>query len=310
VVPFENVFISTTENYRDKIAELIPDIAEDNFIVEPEARGTPAAFALFAAHIHALDPDAVIFSLASDHAITEIDKFQQTMVDAFDYIDSAPGSVAIVGIKPTRPDTGLGYIKVRPADLGQPVLRVEKYIEKPSYDVAATYVESGGYFWNSAYYCFKASTLLAAYLEAEPLLVAATGDYLKTGEPATYLSAPVKAHEIDLINTVKYPLAVVPADFTWSDIGNWAALHRSLSAILGSEVVSANGRDHIDVHSTGCLVINGDDRVVVTAGLDDIAVITTRDAVMVINMKQLEEMPATLQDVFARLRAEGKGELL
>lgn len=310
VVPFENVFVSTTANYRDKIAELIPDIADDNFIVEPEARGTPAAFALFAAHIHDLDPDAVIFSLASDHAITEIDKFQQTMVDAFCYIDSSPGSVAIVGIKPTRPDTGLGYIKVRPGDADQAVLSVEKYIEKPSYDVAATYVASGGYFWNSAYYCFKASTLLAAYQEAEPLLVSATGDYLKTGDPAAYLSAPVKAHEIDLIDTVRYPLAVVPADFTWSDIGNWAALHRSLSALIGSEVVSANARDHIDVHSTGCLVVNGDDRVVVTAGLDNIAVITTNDAVMVINMAQLDEMPSTMQDLFARLRSEGKGELL
>ena len=145
VVPFENVFISTTENYRAKISELIPDISDANFIVEPEARGTPAAFALFAAHIRELDPDAVIFSLASDHAITEIDKFQQTMRDAFEFIDVTPGSVAIVGIKPTRADTGLGYIKVRP---GEPsdhgVLAVEKYIEKPTYDVAATYVESGG----------------------------------------------------------------------------------------------------------------------------------------------------------------------
>lgn len=311
VVPFENVFISTTENYRDKISELIPEIAPANFIVEPEARGTPAAFALFAAHIHNLDPEALIFSLASDHAITEIDKFQQTMVDTFDYIDSAPGSVAIVGIKPTRPDTGLGYLKVRPGDLGTPgVLGVEKYIEKPTYDVAATYVESGGYYWNSAYYCFKASTLLAAYQEAEPLLVSATGDYLKTGDPAAYLSAPVIAHEIDLMDSSKYPLAVVPADFTWSDIGNWAALHRSLSALLGSEVVSANARDHIDVGSTQCLVVNADDRVVVTAGLDNIAVITTDDAVMVVNMKRLEDMPATMQELFARLRADGLEELL
>lgn len=318
VVPFENVFISTTENYRAQIAELLPEINQANFIVEPEARGTPAAFALFAAHVHGLDPEAVIFSLASDHAITEIDKFQQTMVHAFDYIDAEPGQVAMVGITPTRPDTGLGYIKARPAEQrGRPaatdpplVLQVEKYIEKPSYDVAATYVAAGGYYWNSAYYCFRASTLLAAYTEAEPELVAATGEYLRTGDPAAYLSAPVRAHEIDLIDTVRYPLAVVPADFTWSDIGNWAALHRSLSALIGSEVVSANARDHIDVHSTGCLVVNGDDRVVVTAGLDDIAVITTHDAVMVINMKQLEGMPATMQELFARLRAEGKGELL
>jgi mannose-1-phosphate guanylyltransferase len=311
VVPFENVFISTTENYRDKIAELIPEIDDANFIVEPEPRGTPAAFALFSAHLHHLDPDAVIFSLASDHAITEIDKFQQTMRDTFAHIEAVPGSVAIVGIKPTRPDTGLGYIKVRPSDRDRPTaLSVEKYIEKPSYDVAASYVDSGDYYWNSAYYCFTAATLLAAYQEAEPQLVAATGDYLKTGDPACYLSAPVKAHEIDLINTVKYPLTLIPADFTWSDIGNWAALHRSLSALIGSEVVSATGRDHVDVHSTGCLVVNGDDRVVVTAGLDNVAVITTPDAVMVIDLNKLEEMPATMQDLFARLRSEGKGELL
>ncbi|MGL5825352.1 MAG: mannose-1-phosphate guanylyltransferase [Nocardioides sp.] len=312
VVPFEHVFISTTENYRDKIAELLPEIDQANFIVEPEPRGTPAAFALFAAYLYARDPQAVIFSLASDHAITEIDKFQQTMRDSFTHIESFPGSVAIVGIKPTRPDTGLGYIKVRPAESDQPgaAFGVEKYIEKPSYDVAATYVDSGDYYWNSAYYCFTAATLLTAYQDAEPELVAATGDYLKTGERACYLSAPVKAHEIDLIDTVKYPLALIPADFTWSDIGNWAALHRSLSALIGSDVVSATGRDHLDVHSTGCLVVNGDDRVVVTAGLDNIAVITTPDAVMVIDLNKLDEMPATMQDLFARLRAEGKGDLL
>ena len=102
----------------------------------------------------------------------------------------------------------------------------------------------------------------------------------------------------------------MPADFTWSDIGNWAALHRSLSALVGDEVVSANARDHIDVHSTQCLVVSTDDSVVVTAGLDNIAVITTEDAVMVINLARLEEMPSTMQDLFARLRSEGKEELL
>ncbi len=311
VVPFEHVFISTTDNYRARIAELLPDIDPANFIVEPEARGTPAAFALFAARVHELDPDAVIFSLASDHAITEIDKFQQTMREAFEHIESEPGSLAIVGIRPTRPDTGLGYIKVRPERRpGSRALDVEKYVEKPSYDVATSYVASGDYYWNSAYYCFRAATLLAAYAEAEPALVAATSDYLRSGDPAAYLSAPVRAHEIDLIDTSRYPLALVPADFTWSDIGNWAALHRSLSALTGSDIVSANARDHIDVHSAGCLVVNGDDRVVVTAGLDNVAVITTHDAVMVINLNRLDEMPETMQELFARLRAEGRGELL
>ncbi|MGL5809434.1 MAG: mannose-1-phosphate guanylyltransferase [Nocardioides sp.] len=317
VVPLAQVFISTTENYRDTIAELLPDIDPGNLIVEPEARGTPAAFALFAAHIHRLDPEAAIFSLASDHAITEIDRFQETVRSAYDAIEAQPGAVAIVGIKPTRPDTGLGYIKVHepaPTDAGYEPghhpLRVEKYVEKPSYDVAASYVESGDFYWNSAYYCFRADTLLKAYRDAEPRLVDAAMDFLERGDPSAYLSAPVRAHEIDLIDTSRFPLLLVPADFTWSDIGNWAALHRSLSALLGSEVVSANARDHIDVHSSGCLVVNSDRRVVVTAGLDDIAVISTDDAVMVINMARLEEMPATMQELFTRLRGAGKGALL
>jgi len=309
VVPWENVFISTTQNYCETIARLIPDLDPANLIVEPEARGTPAAFALFAAFIHRLDPEAVIFSLASDHAITEIDRFQETVGRAFSAIEDRPGSVAIVGIKPTRADTGLGYIKVHSQDSGE-VLTVEKYVEKPAYDVAATYVESGEFFWNSAYYCFRADTLLAAYADAEPRLVTAAATFLDYGDDTAYLSAPVRAHEIELIDSSKFPLVLVPADFTWSDIGNWAALHRSLSALLGTDVVSANARDHVDVHSSECLVVNGDDRIVVTAGLDNIAVITTADAVMVINMARLEEMPSTMQDLFERLRSSGKSDLL
>ena len=104
-------------------------------------------------------------------------------MDAFEFIDSAPGSVAIVGIKPTRPIPAWVTSRSGPGERSDHggVLAVEKYIEKPTYDVAATYVESGGYFWNSAYYCFRASTLLGGVPEAEPELVAATGDYLKTG---------------------------------------------------------------------------------------------------------------------------------
>ncbi|MFZ2504273.1 MAG: sugar phosphate nucleotidyltransferase [Nocardioides sp.] len=311
LIPIEHVFVSTTENFREQIAAQLPTLPPENLIVEPEARGTPAAFALFTSYILGIDPDAVIFSLASDHAITEIDKFQQTLDHTFDYIEAHPGELALVGIAPSRPDTGLGYVKARDVISEEPlVYSVDKYVEKPSYDVAMTYLNDGGYFWNSAYYCFHARTLIAAYNDEDTRLVAQTAEYLKTGDPEAYLAAPVKAHEIDIIDTRKYPLALVPAEFRWSDIGNWAALHRSLAELMGTDVVSRNAANHIDVDSRDCLVLNTDQRVVVTAGLDNVAVITTDEAVFVVDMRQLEAMPSTMQELFKRLQFEGKGELL
>jgi len=302
VVPLENVFISTTDNYRQMIADQLPDIDPANFIVEPEARGTAAAFALLANHLHRLDPEAVVFSLASDHAITDIDRFQQTMLRAYELIEREPLFLAIVGIRPTRPDTGLGYIRGRRVDVAdQSVFRAEKFVEKPTQEVARGYVESGEYFWNSAYYCFRVSTLLKAYDDADPSLVSATADYLDTGDPEAYRRAPTKVHEIEIVDSTKFPLAVIAADFEWSDIGTFGALHRALSERVGTDLVSS-GR-HQDLGSSNCLVLNHDDRVVVTVGLTNVAVIATAEEVVVFDMLRLEESPEAMQSFVARLQA-------
>jgi mannose-1-phosphate guanylyltransferase/mannose-6-phosphate isomerase len=311
VVPIEHVFISTTENYREHMQQLLPEISSGNFIIEPEPRGTPAAFALLAERLRRQDPDAVVFTLASDHAITEVAVFQETMRTAFGFIDAHPEQLAIVGITPTRPDTGLGYIRAIESVQADPaVLRVAKYAEKPTQEVAQSYVDSGTYYWNAAYYCFRADTLLAAYAAYDKRLVEATSAYLDSGHTADYLRAPAGGHEIDIIDTAKTPLALVPADFTWSDIGNWAALYRSLSELMHKDVVVRNADHHTDEGSTNSLVINTDDRIVTTAGLDHIAVITTEDAVLVVDLRRLEEMPEMMLRLFEKLRREGKGQYL
>jgi mannose-1-phosphate guanylyltransferase/mannose-6-phosphate isomerase len=311
VLPVEHVFISTTENYRASMAAMLPQIPAENFIIEPEARGTPAAFALFSQRLLRLDPDAVIFTLASDHAITEVGRFQETMRTSFEFIETHPEWLAIVGIAPTRPDTGLGYIRAVEVVQDEPaVLRVEKYAEKPSLETAQSYLDSGNYYWNAAYYCFRADTLVEAYRRVDAKLVEATAAYLDVGDPAYYRQAPVAVHEVDIIDTSKTPLALVPAYFTWSDIGSWAALYRSLSELVGEDVVSKNADKHTDYGSTRSLVLNTDDRNVTTAGLDHIGVITTEDAVFVVDLSRLEEMPEIMQKLFEKLRSEGKGHLL
>ncbi len=305
-VPKENIYVSTTGNYGAKIKEILPMIPADNIIVEPVARGTTAAFALFAETIYRRDPAAAIFSLASDHSVTEVDKFQITLMNAFNYIADNPKDIALVGIKPTRPDTGLGYIKSAKTLQAEPVVyAVDKFVEKPSFEVAQKYVESGEYYWNAAYYCFKAKTLIEAYKNADPAITDSIQKYLATGDIEDFMQAPNKVHEIEVINSAKYRLAVIPADFAWSDIGNWQALHDLLATLEGKSLI-AHGNRHIDVNSTNCLIFSSHEKLIATVGLNNIVVVETPDVLLVLNKEQPQEIKQLLEN----LKEQGLTEYL
>jgi mannose-1-phosphate guanylyltransferase len=281
VVPVEQIFVSTTRNYADLIKAQLPAIPEDNFIVEPEARGTSAAFTLFAEELFHRDPAAVVFSLASDHKVTEVERFQDTFRECYAFVEAHPEQIALVGIKPTRPDPELGYIKARRAAIapGHAARQVEKFIEKPRISTAEVYLTSDDYYWNAAYYCFTAKTLLEAYDDADPSLVAAVRRYIATGDADDYMAAPRKVHEIEFIDSGKYPLAVIPADFAWSDIGNWHALIALLEHEDDADV--GDPTLYVNVASENCRVRATGDRVVVTVGVDGARVFSNEDGLIV-----------------------------
>jgi mannose-1-phosphate guanylyltransferase len=296
VVPIENVFVSTTANYAGMVHDLVPQIPVDNIIVEPVARGTAAAFALFAHTLHQRDPDAVVFSLASDHNITEVELFQETLRRCYEFIEMHRDHIAIVGIQPTRADSSLGYIKIRHGvHIGDSsALAAEKFVEKPSRQVAKRYLASGEYYWNAAYYCFAAATLLDAYEDGDARLVRAIRRYVDTQALADYEAAPQKVHEIEVIDSGKFPLAVIPADFTWSDIGNWRTLHRVLADLAGGDLVASDANHHYDIGSDNCLVVNPGERIVATVGLENVVVVSLDDVVLVLNKDDSERIPELL----------------
>ena len=117
---------------------------------------------------------------------------------------------------------------------------------------------------------------------------------------------PDKVHEIEIIDSATYPLALVPADFQWSDIGNWLALYMLLSNIAGDDMVSSDATRHVDVNSKRLMVSNPDGRLVATAGLEDIIVVSTEDAVLVMHMSQLETVPETMRELLTKLTEQGK----
>lgn len=293
----ENIYIATTGNYGAKIKEILPMIPADNIIVEPIARGTTAAFALATTTINKKDPEARIFTIASDHALTDVKAFQKTLLDAFNYIADHPADIALVGIKPTRPDTGLGYIKMKKKLQDTPVVySVDKFVEKPSFEVAENYVNSGEYYWNAAYYCFRADTLLKAYKDADEKITDGINDYLKSGDIEDFMKIPQKAHEIEIIDASKYHLVLVPGDFSWSDIGNWQTLHEVLAGIEGNSIVT-HGSRHIDINSSNCLIFSHEEKLVATVGLDNIVVVDTPDVLLVLNKEQPQEIKELLETI-------------
>ncbi len=298
ILEYDHIFISTTENYVKKIRDILPAIPVENIIIEPVARGTVAAFALLSETIYRRDPEAVVFSLASDHAVSEVDLFQTSLQDAYAYVEAHPTNIALVGIEPTRPDTGLGYIKIDEQVQDTPrVYSVEKYVEKPSLSIAKTYLQSGEYFWNAAYYCFKAAILVEAYEEADPEITKWARAYIDSGLQADFERIPQKPHEIELINAAKFPLVLVPAHFMWSDIGNWGALHDLLAEIEGDEnmIVSSN-KQHVDIGSTKTMVVaEGTSKLIATVGLENIVIVDTEDVLLVMDKAHNQDIKSLLE---------------
>ncbi len=303
VLPVDRILVSTTQNFAPRLREMLADIPADNFIVEPVARGTSAAFALIAHTVYERDADAAIFSLASDHVIAEVENFQQGMHTTYEFVSRHPDHVALVGIKPTSVNSELGYIEALPTPLQNDpaVYPVKRFVEKPAQDLAAKFVKSGRFFWNAAYYCFRAETLLRAYDDVEPRLTEAARRFAKTQDPADYMLAPDDVrHEIEVIDSRKFPLAVVPGEFTWSDIGSWSALLEILSQQAGTPMSPTEHPAHVDLNSRNVRVFSLPDPpaaypVIATAGLEDVIVICTERAVFVLSQRHFGKYPELRQ---------------
>ena len=299
----DHIFISTTVNYADQIKKILPMIPADNIIVEPVAKGPALAFALFAEVILRRDPMAVIVSLASDHAITNTEQFKEALANARNYVSENTSSIALIGIVPNRPDTGLGYIKVDSQIQDEPtVFSVEKFVEKPTRAVAEQYVASGEYFWNVAYYCFSAATLVEAYKEASPDSMKRVIDYVDTNDESFFNNARPMVHEIEVINAARFPLVMIPAKFAWSDIGNWETLHDLLANNDDnpSRVVTT-AKHHIDIDSEGCMIKASDDqKLIATVGLKDIVIVDTADSLLVLHKDRTQDIKAVIEELKKR----------
>lgn len=229
IVPIENVLIVTNVLYKQLILEQIPDLGEHQVLCEPARRNTAPCIAYAVARINSLTDNANIIVAPSDHLILQEDAFRTTMQQGLDFIESN-NVLLTLGMKPTRPETGYGYIQMEEGDSA--LRKVKTFTEKPDIELARTFVESGEFLWNSGMFLWNLATINAAFAKHLPELTekfAAGRDVMgREGEEAfiqdIFPACPNVSIDYGLMEKADN-VSVLCADFGWSDLGTWGSLY-------------------------------------------------------------------------------------
>jgi mannose-1-phosphate guanylyltransferase/mannose-6-phosphate isomerase len=316
----ENIWIVTTEDKAQDIKfhvdSLGPLAKKIQFIKEPLGRNTAPAIGLAAIYLNNLSPESIMVVMPSDHAIPDHEKFLNDLKLA---IEGAKEDYLVTfGVKPNRPETGYGYIKIDndPRVKLNGLHKVECFAEKPTIEKAKTYLSDGNYFWNSGIFVWKTSRILSEIEKHLPSLY----QTLKEIESLLFITdKPNKSDKRSALCALRYAslesisidygimersadVLMVPATFRWSDLGSWTALDEVIEKDDSGNILKGNT---IDIGSQNSIVFSGE-RLVATIGLKDMVVVDTPDATLVTTKDRVQEV----RKIVDTLRQNGREEHL
>lgn len=231
VIPDENFLVVTNKAYKHLVLEHLPMLKPNQVLCEPARRNTAPCIAYAAYHIQSCCKDANIVVTPADHLVTNEMEFQRIIQLGFDFLAKNQNALMTIGIKPSRPETGYGYIQVPKQDTLPEVVKVEMFKEKPDYDTALKFVAAGNYFWNSGIFLWTLNGIMQAFKQYLPEMVEVfekgKNDFGTANEQAFIDTHFMESPNISIDYGVmeKSPNTfTIPADFGWSDIGTWGSL--------------------------------------------------------------------------------------
>ena len=303
ICPAENILIVTNKNYKNLCLEQLADVVEENILCEPAMRNTAACVAYAAFKIQSENPDANMIIAASDHIITKEDEFVRVMNDCLEV--SATNDVLLtIGITPSRPDTGYGYIQFTDQGLAKnkKVKKVKTFTEKPNQELALNFIDSGDFLWNSGMFVWSAKSITLAYRKHLHDMYAVFEEgksFYNTEEEEEYIDRVFpgcKNISIDYgVMEKSDKVYVYPADFGWSDLGTWGSLYTHLeldehqNAIQGNKVMLYNSSDNI--------VNVPKDKLVVLQGLSGYIVVESEGTLLVCKKEDEQQIKQFVADV-------------
>ncbi|UAY52145.1 mannose-1-phosphate guanylyltransferase [Ferruginibacter albus] len=284
-IPAENIYIVTSAQYRDLVIKQLPELSEDNILCEPSRKNTAPCVAYISYKLYQKDPAANLICAPADHIVTDIEGFKNVCENALHFTSHIKALVTL-GIKPTHPNTGYGYIQFEQQPVTENVYKVKTFTEKPDKELAKTFLASGDFLWNAGIFVWQVKNIIKAFEKLLPEI-----HELFEQEKVNFNSNKEK-ESIERIYpqcvniSIDYGIMekadnvyVIPSSFGWSDLGTWASAYENLEKDYLENAVAGNNVMVIDATKN---VIHADNKkLVLLQGLDDFIVVDTKDVLLI-----------------------------
>jgi len=291
LIPVENIYILTNERYNNLVLEQLPMVKQAQVLLEPAMRNTAPCILYASLKIQKLNPNAVMVVAPSDHWIEDEDTFSDNLKQCFDFC-SNEDALMTLGIKPTFPNTGFGYIEYDKLD-ENPIKSVSQFREKPDYETAKSFLTSGNFLWNGGIFIWSVKSILQAFEKFQPqmnsLFLKGFESYNTYSETTfineNYADAENVSIDYAILEKAKN-VYVLPATFDWNDLGTWGSLHEKLdkdesnNAVVNATVLLKNASSNI--------ISTSKDKLVIIDGLEDFIVVD-KDNFLLIYPKSKEQ---------------------
>ena len=291
LIPSENIYILTNERYNDLVLEQLPMVQQDQILLEPAMRNTAPCILYASLKIKKQNPDALMVVAPSDHWIEDEDEFGKNLKQCFDFCEKEDALLTL-GIQPTFPNTGFGYIEFDKLD-ENPLKKVNQFREKPDYETAKSFLEAGNFLWNAGIFIWSVNSIISSFEKFQPqmnaLFMNGYEDFNTISEKEFIDKNYASAENISIDYAVMEKannVYVLPATFDWNDLGTWGSLHEKLekdennNGVINAKVILENASNNI--------IRSDADKIIVIHGLSDY-IIVDKEGVLMIYPKSKEQ---------------------
>lgn len=308
IVPKENVIIITNEAQQEAVMETLVDIPKENVIAEPFGKNTAPCIGLASVLIESKKEDAVMITLPADHLIHDVELFQKTLQKAIDFAYESKGLVTL-GITPTRPETGYGYIQVSNQTADGQIYKVNTFAEKPNYATAKRFLESGDFYWNSGMFIWRVDAIRKELKKLMPELDEGLNELKPAIESENFdeklveVYGKLKSISIDYgVMEKSKNVYLIKGDFDWNDVGSWEAVYELSKKDKDDNALEG---DVYAYNSYGSYVYSPD-KFTAVVGLENVIVINTKDGLLVCHRDHAQDV----KQVVEHLKYHERDELL
>lgn len=284
-IPAENIYVVTSAAYKEIVKKQLPELPEENILLEPSRKNTAPCIAYVSYKLAGLDPDANLICAPADHLIQDTDNFEQICKEALEFTAHIKALVTL-GIKPTNPNTGYGYIQHEPFAVSENVYKVKTFTEKPDKDLANTFLASGDFLWNAGIFVWQVKNIIRAFEKLLPEIHEVFDnekDKLNTKKEAEAIE---RIYPQCTTISIDYGIMekadnvyVIPSSFGWSDLGTWTSTYDILEKDKRGNAVAGNNVMIVDASQN--MVHADNKKLVVLQGLDDFVIVDTKDVLLI-----------------------------